>query len=152
MKCRSLIFLTFISILFNTDAAQVQAQDTSRCPKYPSTITLKVIDRLTVVCKSKDPNFFFPGKAIDEITLYRDAEGSSTAFNLTLTVYEDSTKLITIFERRNSKTAQFYLVGRKFQKWALIGQENPAMLNKYRKYVTTVLDAYENTLLEDTEF
>lgn len=47
--------------------------------------------------------------------------------------------------------AQFLIVDRRFQEW-ITGYVNPYILNKYRNYVSLLLDTFEKHPQEKPEF
>lgn len=130
------------TILFNSYLAPAQAQihPTKTCSSFPSGVTLKVLDDSTIICESKTR---------DTIYIYRSEENSPDNFSMSLSYLRSDINLITIYEHKTQKLAQFDIEGRKFKRWISPDRENLVVLNKYRKYVTLILDTKEEMDIPD---
>lgn len=137
-------FLTALTlgttVLFNlyvapVAPAQAQASAYSHCARQPSGVTVKVIDRSTFICKS-----LFKGNEV--FILYGITETSESFSASLMHIKNTGIHFVTIYEYKTSKAAQFELEGRKFKHW-FPKYENINLLNKYRNFVTILLDARE---------
>ncbi len=141
------------AILFSTfiKPAQSQIRQDEIC-SYFSAKTLKILDEWTIVCKKKQ----------DGMLIYRKKKSTQEDIVVVLDFYKRGDAFVTIIDSITEKVAQFDLEGRKFKKWGEPGIEgrkfkkwgepgrrDVELLNKYRKYVTLLLDLKEKQEVPD---
>jgi len=163
-------FLTLGTVIFYAPIIQAQQAQEQKvnCPNYSTVITVNVVDPYTVICRIIDPEALNSssnsglGKTFDLLELYRKPKGINPDFTAELRVYGYGIRRVTLREhkyKQNDATcidtctdiAQFLIVNRKFREW-IPGYVNPSLLNKYRNYVSLLIDSFEKHPQENPEF